>query len=318
MSYLPSKKIGVALFFVVILFVIVFLIPKEKKYGNSISEIVGRDYIEKVAERDSDGDGLSDWEESLWGTDINNPDTDGDGTIDGEEVNLGRDPNLKGPDDLLPKSTLSSRGKIINENETLTHTERFGRELFSGYTELLNNDRYKNNKVDLLYNLLNQNVANVKSAELYTLSDIKTFPEENNKLAIRNYGNSVIANLQSDVAINEIVAIIELLETRSSQSKENLQKMIDSNKRILEKNLSLPAPKGAENIHLDLLNSHNEVVESMIKISKISEDPLLAVIGIGEYSQATSNFDKILIDFKNYFFSRGIIFNKSKESFVLN
>ncbi len=42
---------------------------------------------ESTGEIDSDGDGLSDDEESDLGTEINNPDSDGDGLSDGEEVN---------------------------------------------------------------------------------------------------------------------------------------------------------------------------------------------------------------------------------------
>jgi len=42
---------------------------------------------------DTDGDGLTDSEESLIGTDPLNPDTDGDGVSDGDEVAAGTDPN---------------------------------------------------------------------------------------------------------------------------------------------------------------------------------------------------------------------------------
>lgn len=42
--------------------------------------------------QDSDGDGLSDREESLLGTDINNPDTDGDGYSDKQEIDNGYNP----------------------------------------------------------------------------------------------------------------------------------------------------------------------------------------------------------------------------------
>ena len=41
---------------------------------------------------DTDGDGLSDGLEPLYGTDVNNPDTDGDGYKDGAEVNGGYNP----------------------------------------------------------------------------------------------------------------------------------------------------------------------------------------------------------------------------------
>lgn len=43
---------------------------------------------------DTDDDGLTDAEEALYGTDINNPDTDGDGVSDGDEVAAGTDPTV--------------------------------------------------------------------------------------------------------------------------------------------------------------------------------------------------------------------------------
>ena len=65
-------------------------------------------------QQDTDKDGLSDCEETYWGTDYKNPDTDGDGFKDGEEVLSGHDPAKKGPDDLL-----NGRGNVTQEAATL-------------------------------------------------------------------------------------------------------------------------------------------------------------------------------------------------------
>ncbi|MBI4135323.1 hypothetical protein HY477_01145 [Candidatus Uhrbacteria bacterium] len=47
---------------------------------------------------DTDGDGLTDWEEvAHYRTDPLKPDTDGDGYSDGQEVQAGYDPNSKEP-----------------------------------------------------------------------------------------------------------------------------------------------------------------------------------------------------------------------------
>ncbi len=51
---------------------------------------------------DLDGDGLSNSDEKLWGTNPNNSDTDGDGFKDGEEVSANHNPTIPSPNDKLP------------------------------------------------------------------------------------------------------------------------------------------------------------------------------------------------------------------------
>jgi hypothetical protein len=62
--------------------------------------------------KDSDQDGLSDWQEVILGTDPFNPDTDGDGYLDGTEYKLGFDPKKVGPADKILWQDPREKGKV--------------------------------------------------------------------------------------------------------------------------------------------------------------------------------------------------------------
>ena len=71
---------------------------KQLPVENQIAAVNNNNAGETLS-KDSDNDGLKDWEEALWKTDAHNPDTDGDGTTDNHEILAKRDPRKPGPDD---------------------------------------------------------------------------------------------------------------------------------------------------------------------------------------------------------------------------
>lgn len=83
--------------------------------------------------KDTDSDGLKDWEEPIYKTNPENPDTDGDGTNDGEEIARGRDPLKAGPDDQLAKPERTATPEEPNENN---FTESLGRQFYEDYLRL--------------------------------------------------------------------------------------------------------------------------------------------------------------------------------------
>lgn len=79
------------------------LTKKTAELANSpstpLSTVVKKDDPLSIAQKDTDGDGLKDWEEIIIRTDPHNPDTDGDGIPDGQEIEQQRSPVKAGPHD---------------------------------------------------------------------------------------------------------------------------------------------------------------------------------------------------------------------------
>lgn len=97
--------------------------------------------------QDTDGDGLSNAEEKLYGTDPYNPDTDGDGYSDGVEVHSGYDPLKKAPNDrITPLKRLPSNGSVATgtgADSRVNMTEKMSQEvatLISGSNSKTNAD----------------------------------------------------------------------------------------------------------------------------------------------------------------------------------
>lgn len=126
-KYLPSKKFSVVIIFVIIFFSIISIILYKKEnlstYKNAF--IPDNTNISKWTRTklDTDSDGLEDWKEILYGTDINNKDTDSDGTNDNEEIEEGRDPKIKNtaefgqkPNDFMDKVVIEKYQSYVREN----------------------------------------------------------------------------------------------------------------------------------------------------------------------------------------------------------
>lgn len=98
MRKLPLISILVALFLAISLLLFVGSYSKKGAFSQ-INIWGGREATIGSQDKDSDNDGLKDWQEELYKTDPYNPDTDGDGYLDGEEVNSGHNPLVKAPGD---------------------------------------------------------------------------------------------------------------------------------------------------------------------------------------------------------------------------
>jgi len=314
-----TKKIFFSIFLAVILVMGSFFIVKKERVesnDNRETSLGGKNVItratEGLADIDSDGDGLKDWEELLWGTDPLNPDTDEDGTPDGEEVRLGRDPLKAGPDDKIEvASNLDTRSST-----NLNQTGKFGQDFLTSYLT------YKNlgintDAADLLYSPLSTNIQEISTLPEYGAEDLPGLGD-NSSESIRAYGNeigNILLSERGNLEENELAIIAEIVEKRG-EGAEKLDPIIATHKRVLEKLLNVRVPSEAILLHLTFINDYAAAIQSLENIRKMKEDPIYSVVGISQYKEVSKRLLLVKRDLDAYFNSRSISFKSSDSGHI--
>ncbi len=98
-----NSKIFFIIFYLILIFILLFILYKNfsiteefAKVEKINSQIKKKAEVDKMSKKDSDGDGLADWEEILYNTDPELADTDGDGISDFIEIRNSTDPLIAG------------------------------------------------------------------------------------------------------------------------------------------------------------------------------------------------------------------------------
>lgn len=173
--------------------------------------------LENQEEKDSDGDGLYDWQEVLYRTDPEDKDSDGDGVSDGDEVKRGMDPNDFG----AGKKDSIEKIEVIQEN-VLT-LEKQKEELEEIY-----------NRQSNFYQRLEELK---KKAELSNEEKIFILNEDKRRQEIKevlNNSGKIIKNNQVEISNNIEVFNNLFAFFTPKNNQENLEKYIEENSEYSE------------------------------------------------------------------------------------
>jgi len=276
-----------------------FLVLKSKtgkaNIAQSLTELFGTNSQSSQTNeknKDSDNDGLTDWQEEIYKTDPNNPDTDGDGYLDGEEVLSGYDPLKPGPDDKLSEKAISPRPSPGSLGVNLTQ------ELAKNITENIQKTQPDASWVDqsimefqasqMLDNALSAALA--KSPQFYLIptipdSEIK-ISQETSDQAIKDYISKIMeawvthlpaSNFKNQ---NDLSAVLEAIQTKDfTEVDKYIKGYKDSYLAIKE--ISVPLTwKEIQKKNLSLLLGTINILEAA---KLIDEDPLRATLALQQY-----------------------------------
>jgi len=315
LAYLPNKKIFFLLVFILLIFAGWFYFSGSKNgQAKDVAEQEKSPLIAAVEQtsqldKDSDGDGLKDWEELLWKTDQNKADTDGDGTSDGEEINLDRDPLKAGPNDKISdKEDLVAQEKAIADSKQNTMTTVYARRFMEAYLTLKNQKREltDSDKDGLVKSLMDNIKSDIKIKDSYDISNIKIIGGQ--KANLEKYAREIKKILVDEKPIKENVVIVfnRLLENLNDKKnadtyESDAKKILDNGeayKQGVTKLVSVEAPDILAGYHLALINNLNGMQEAVMAMFVVASDPMKGLAGFELYRQKATVFSKSFEELK--------------------
>jgi len=282
-KYLPSKKffrlLGSFLVIALIFFVAYKMFSNKSKYATTRDN--GKLLVDRLAlagltvdqlvKKDSDNDGIQDWEETLWGTDKNNPTTTG----------------------INDATYIENKKKELNINPTkdeagLTETEKFAREFFTAYVAMKANGAIDTNTINNFSSALGQKVVTPDLINKYSLKDIKT-ADINTKEEKTKYYQSMKSLFESfkTKGVGQELDIIntQLTSPAGSKNPDKLTPISEAYKDFAKKVIDITVPSDLTEEHLKIANSANNTGISILGMTKITSDPIVGLSGISQYQK---------------------------------
>ena len=286
-KFLPSKKIGMLLVCCILVVALAGLSKGGKVFVQKVfnSENKSRNLeisltYGDLIERDTDGDGVKDWEESLWGTDKNNPDTDGDGEGDEEEIATLR---------------AEKNGGAPTSLSDLNETDQFAREFFATTIALSESGNLSNASISSLTENYASGAISWKQETVFTSDNLKTVAVSTTSKTTYEADITKILNTYNIGSIDYINKLPAYIEDRDAESLAVLQQTAEIYSGAVTSLLEISVPTDATPAHLTLINSlenHYEIIDSIIKIDS---NPIRSLAGISYFTKSMESITNAIL-----------------------
>ena len=294
LKYLPSKKFILILSAVIVLAVVIFVIFFMSSSGenfitgdkeeNSALKIENQTIISLI-QNDSDGDGIADWEEALWGTDKN------------KKITFNDMPDATYIENKKKELKIESS---INETK-LTETEKFAREFFSSYSAMKSSGQVDNNTINSFSNALGQKIVNPALIDYYKETDIKTSALDNFATKQKYYQDmqNLFKSYQSVGLGDELDIISKELASNSANGTagnidqdSKLSTIANAYQDFAKKIMEMSVPSSFVQYHLQIANTSNNTGISVSSMGKIIDDPIVGLSGLSQYQKYSDDLVK--------------------------
>ncbi len=236
---------------------------------------------------DTNANGISDWEEKLWGLDPTVLYTDG-----------------------VPNKTIIEQKKLAlgvsSDTEPANETDALARELFTIATALGQSGEITNESLAAVGTRLAESVEFGDMVNHYSLKDIHTVPTTSESLSVYYDRFSSLAATHAE-ANSEIDILVQALETGDTSGLESFSTIKNDYTQYAKELAALPVPIGAQKMHLDITNGIYNLSLAVQYMSEFSDNGANALAGVVLYKISDAHIVLASQDLHSYFAKYGIL-----------
>lgn len=241
-----------------------------------------------IVNQDSNGNGIPDWEEKLWGLDPTILYTNG---VSNEQIINSKKKNL---------------GIQNATGESLDDTDRLARELFTLTAALGQSEEIDSQTLAAISAKLASSLNIKQVNNQYSLKDIQTVQTSTSSL------NTYYASMKKviskyDTNTADIEVLVNALQNDGVGDLSVLKESAVIYQKLAKELLTLKVPLGLSRDHLALVNSFSGIGTSFTFMTELSDNSLLSLVGIAVYKNYSAKLSGAIFNMDEYFNSYGII-----------
>jgi len=300
-SIRPSKNVGivaVVCFLVVGVTVYVNYYQPTDRNNQNVSSTQN-----SVNEKDTDKDGIPDWQEKLYGTNPEVADTDDDGTNDSEEIARGRSPLSDAQDDSFSLVATSSSetsqnteanltnqaaNRLLPQAATIAQAESEGKDVPIGSVQ-------KN--ISATVNNLNQEIPKINESDITVIqnpsrTDTERYYANLYSIILKAIDKEVKRETPELGLMNQLVA----QNQEATSTRQQLKTRAEFYGSLATKITNVRVPQMFVSDHIKIVNHLKEISYAIDNVRLEETDPVKAALAFDTYEQATEDLQTVTND----------------------
>lgn len=291
-SVAPSKQFivrgSIAIGIVVVILVVQTTWFRSLFHKKPLPVVSSTTTVGDIITQDTNGNGIADWEEKLWGL----------------------DPSVLYTNGVSNKVIIDEKKKALgadNTNNTpQNETDRLARELFTLTQALGQSGEVTSDGLNQIAAKLSTSINANGVTNQYSLKDIQT--TKTSVASLQTYYNAMAnrtTKYQADLP--DIDVVISALETGDSSQVPELLQTAKAYRAIAKDIVKIPVPIGMAGYHLDVVNGFVGVADSFTYLQELDDNATNALIGIAIYNNYNNKLSTALIQMRDYLTRYGIL-----------